>query len=264
MVTQAQFHAMLKPLVARRSDLAFGKGCLVLQPVTHYLRFVTINGSRWDKESFRPVYGVNQLFDRLEHLIIPVAAEYSHPAQTFWNRTRDGEAELFVEHVEQHILPLLEPVTDPAHHLAFAREHTDCPAPGGLPPGSLVRDHCFAGRYDAAQKELEDWFADDDDYFSWAIDLAEKERANPRRTRRGEPYFPERTWIPRLGEQLPREAKDDLFWFWRDAYLLQLLRTDRSSIIPLLHEWEEYSVRAMKLEKYWHRTPFPAESVSSF
>jgi hypothetical protein len=62
-------------------------------------------------------------------------------------------------------------------------------------------------------------------------------------------------------QPMEQEVLSDL---WRDAYLLELLRTDRSSIIPLLHEWEEHSVSAMKLERYWHRTPFLAESVSSF
>ena len=36
---------------------------------------------------------------------------------------------------------------------------------------------------------------------------------------------------------------------------------DRAGIAAVLHEWEAWSVKAIKLEKYWERTPFPVEMV---
>lgn len=253
----------MKPLVARRPDLAFGKGCIVLQPVTHYCRFVTFMPSRWDKETFYPLCGVTQLFDRHEHLTILVSARYLHPLHPpRWDCTREGESELLIEHIEQHMLPSLEPVIDPEHHLIFANGHNDFRIGDvGLPAWLWTLDYCFAGRYEAAQHVLEGWLTDD--LFSSALHRDEKNRINSRHTRKGEPCIPEHTWSTRLGDLLPPEARNDPRWFWQSAYLLQLLRNDRSGIVPLLHEWEEYSARRLKLEKCWHRTPFPTESVSS-
>lgn len=38
-----------------------------------------------------------------------------------------------------------------------------------------------------------------------------------------------------------------------------LLRTNRALIPSLMHEWEEAKVDALKLKKYWKRTPFPCD-----
>jgi hypothetical protein len=35
---------------------------------------------------------------------------------------------------------------------------------------------------------------------------------------------------------------------------------DRAGIARLLHEWEAFRIKALKLEKYWEPTPFPVES----
>ena len=45
----------------------------------------------------------------------------------------------------------------------------------------------------------------------------------------------------------------------RVAYLGKVLRTDRSRIPRLLHDWEEHTVKAFKLDKYWTKTPFPCD-----
>jgi hypothetical protein len=144
------------------------------------------------------------------------------------------------------MLPLIEPVIDPEHHAIFGREHW---GPRNklydLPPGDLARDYCSAGLYDAAQALLEKVITEQNH-----SEFSNKASDPP-------------AGLKRFGEPLPKDAKDHPFSYWRSAYLLELLRTDRSGILPLLHEWEDHSVHAMKLEKYWHRTPFPAESVSS-
>jgi hypothetical protein len=245
MVTSAQTKVMLKPLLARRPDLAFVRGHLFLQPVTHYLRYVILNTKL--SKRFYPTCGVLQLFDRNDFLHISVSKKYLHPTRTSWHQEDQGHAALLIDYIEHKMLPLIEPIIDPEHHSIFGREHWDrrnkwC----DLPPGDLARDYCSAGLYDAAQALLERMITEQNH-----SEFSAKAHNPP-------------AGLIRFGEPLPRGAKDHPLFYWRDAYLLELLRTDRSSIIPLLHEWEEHSVRAMKLEKYWHRTPFPAESVSSF
>jgi hypothetical protein len=49
-------------------------------------------------------------------------------------------------------------------------------------------------------------------------------------------------------------------YHWRIAYLRRLLETDRSAIPQLLHDWEAFTVNALKLAKYWKPTPFPCDS----
>ena len=41
-----------------------------------------------------------------------------------------------------------------------------------------------------------------------------------------------------------------------------IAKRDRAGLAHLLHKYEEGSVRAMKLEKYWEPTPFPIELQS--
>jgi len=41
-----------------------------------------------------------------------------------------------------------------------------------------------------------------------------------------------------------------------------IAKRDRAGLARLLHKFEEGSVRAMKLEKYWEPTPFPIETKS--
>ena len=50
-------------------------------------------------------------------------------------------------------------------------------------------------------------------------------------------------------------------FFWRMAYLLRLLQTERSRIPQLLHDWEAYTVDSFKLTKYWKSTPFPCDEI---
>jgi hypothetical protein len=45
----------------------------------------------------------------------------------------------------------------------------------------------------------------------------------------------------------------------RLSYLFHLLRTDRSRILPLLHDWEAFMVKECKMTKYWKPSPFPCE-----
>jgi hypothetical protein len=45
----------------------------------------------------------------------------------------------------------------------------------------------------------------------------------------------------------------------RMAYFLMTLRKGKTEVLTLLHDWETFSVKSMKLEKYWEPQPFPCE-----
>ena len=56
----------------------------------------------------------------------------------------------------------------------------------------------------------------------------------------------------------PARPDEDELRITRDLAPLIKAR-DRAGIAAVLHEWEAWSVKAIKLEKYWERTPFPVE-----
>ena len=56
----------------------------------------------------------------------------------------------------------------------------------------------------------------------------------------------------------PARSDEDELRITRDLAPLIKAR-DRAGIAAVLHEWEAWSVKAMKLEKHWERTPFPVE-----
>ena len=58
------------------------------------------------------------------------------------------------------------------------------------------------------------------------------------------------------------QFRNDQDLFHRVAYLSEILRTDRSQVVPLLHEWEAAKVRHLDLGKFWKPTPFPCEGTA--
>jgi hypothetical protein len=49
------------------------------------------------------------------------------------------------------------------------------------------------------------------------------------------------------------------FKFITEAICPLVAADDRDGLISLLHEWEAYSAKHLKLDGIWERTPFPIE-----
>jgi len=60
-------------------------------------------------------------------------------------------------------------------------------------------------------------------------------------------------------DEVTEELRFSDFRLKRMKYLLHLLRTDRMQVLPLIHEWEAYTVKENKVAKYWKPSPFPCE-----
>ena len=128
--------------------------------------------------------------------------------------------------MERRALPPVEPIVDyvehqkaPAYIAAF-----DARAPNYV--FMLALGDCSIGDFDAAEAKLSAF----------------------------ERHLPEYS-----AADATEEHRYSGYTFWRMAYLLHALRQNRKEVLPLLHDWEAYSVKSQKLTKYWKPTPFPCE-----
>ena len=233
MPSNTEIKQMLRPLLARRPDLASKGRKLFFSPFTHYLRGVLFKVS---VVSFPQLLRfVNQLcigwptFD----LDARGLESYQYANWDDWDRNNlEKMSQILCEEIEQRVLPILEPIVDYAAHMK-AIPYQYVHSPRQLPTNSMLHifnfvcASCTQGDFDAAEELL-----------STAMSLRKS-------------IFPP---IP-FADALRYDERPEARW----EYLLHVLRTDRSQILPLLHEWEAFTVSACGLTKYWKPSPFPCE-----
>lgn len=227
MPTSRELKALVQPLLRRRSDLAYHKRLMFFVPLTHYLRGVIFFQS-WSSGDFTPQDFVTPLFDG-EHALNPgssVGKEERRFSET-WKADPDTASADLCDYLERQALPIVEPMTNPfeleklPHYMGSP--HPDSP----LVQFTMAVGACFVGDLNKALPLL--------------VDVAKQRRP---------PEGP-----------VTEEFRDHRDLFHRAAYLSQLLRTDRSQVVPLLHEWEAAKVRHLDLKKFWKPTPFPCEGT---
>ena len=132
------------------------------------------------------------------------------------------------DRLERHFLPLVETIVNPARHEENPLFMAGSLFPGGpLHAFSQALGACFDGDFERAERLLGDMVVR----------------------------------YPQLGIELDGEASNVTHpSVRRMAHLIHLLRTDRMGIPALLGEWEESTVDALKLTKFWTPTPFPCEA----
>ena len=248
MATDSQRRMLIRPLRQRRPDLAYHRQYLFLKPLEHYLRGVYFCPGRWTNDIWLepfalPLFGGSSFIYLATSNKWHSAFEYRHQEDD-WLQDPEGASRKVCEAIEQEALPELEGLTSPealaarpayGYHLEYK-----------------VLDPCFYGDFDKAERAADSYLL----YWSasglgWIDDPAEvRKRARSLRRRGKERYSTDyATEENRFhGEQWKRME-----------YLGMLLKTDRSRVPQLLHDWEEFSVKSFKLEKYWTRTPFPCE-----
>jgi hypothetical protein len=224
---------LVGPLLKRRPDLAYDQRMVFFVPLTHYLcgaHFI----SGFHGQYFQITALVDQLFDGAD---LPLLNRTSHNralekrVEETWLEDRD-QASIDVSNIiEQHLLPPVAGVASPADHLDLPT----FPLVGSWALTERAFGACFYGDFDAAQE--------------WADKSLEEDLEFDMR-------FYKKKHIDLPDEELKFHSSDVA----RVLYLSRLLKRDRSAVIPLLHEWEAYKVRKLKLEKYWTPTPFPCET----
>jgi hypothetical protein len=220
MSTSRELKALLRPLLARRSDLAFVRRTLFFHPFAHYLR-----GVEFDMSTARSF--AHQLYngqDCVDYHVGPTQHQYL--VKPDWKNDTERTSNELCREMELHALPPIEPIIDYVEH-----QRATAYLPGFHPKAPvrlffLALGDCSVGDYDAAESKLTEF----DDR--------------------------EREYLAALATE---EHRYHVISLWRMAYLLRTLRRDRRQVLPLLHDWEAFAVKNSKLTKYWKPTPFPCE-----
>lgn len=229
MATGRELKVLLRPLLARRPDLAFVGRTLFFQPFTHYLRGVAFKTSRFDTAS-RAISFAHQLYNGQPVPDFGFSRGFKYQMPDEWEHDLHQTSAGLCDAMEQNALPPVEGIIDYVEHqrhppyLGLFPDQNISNSPKGT--FTVALGECSVGDFDAAELRLS-------------------------------------RIMPFLEEYPVASATEEYRYhpilMWRMAYLTRVLRTDRKRIAPLLHDWEDYAVTGMKLTKYWKSTPFPCE-----
>jgi hypothetical protein len=250
LATDSQRRMLIRPLRKRRPDLAYHRQYVFLKPLTHYLRGVYFCPGRWSNDielqSFAlPLFAGGDFIYLANGKLAdgrPIF-EYRHREEN-WLQDPERASSEVCDAIENRALPEIAGLTSPE---ALAAQ------PGyGYHLEYKVLNPCFYGDYDTAQRAADSYLL----YWSasrldWIDDPVEVRKHSLSLRRRGKECY--------STDFATEEDRFNASRWKRMEYLGMLLKTDRSRIPALLHDWEEFSVRSFKLEKYWTRTPFPCE-----
>jgi len=219
---------LLRPLLSRRSDLVyFGRGiCFV--PFTRYLRGVVF---KLHTHSTRSVitFFANQLCDGENSVNVALEGPAEIPED--WEDDVEATSRKLCDELERDILPMIEPVTNFEEHLKrFPRGlHVfDLSDKSDRYDFNLACDVCTRGDFDRAEAVM-------------------AELLDPKNPFYGAP------------EVVTEEHRFSMMRQERMAYLLMTLRRGKIEVLTLLHDWEAFSVKSMRVEKHWKPSPFPCE-----
>jgi hypothetical protein len=231
---------LIRPLMKRRPDLAYHRQYVFIKPLGHYLRGVFFGSGSYGRyftlESFViPLFAgtTYHYFRRTRKTLPPEQQPFDRYIKETWLEDPERAAQAVSDIIEHEALPAVANIASPEAANArpeYAKDDID-PALGA----------CFNGDFDEAERII--------------VDYVEKNKRGHLmgfKDLRGvfEPYS-----LALVTEAHRNHEMED----WRIAYLGKLLKTDRSKVPALLHEWEEVTVNAFKLNKYWTRTPFPCD-----
>jgi len=226
MATSRELKVLLGPLLARRSDLGFIGRTLFLHPFTHYLRGVEFTASSLSSRS-KGFSFAHQLYNGQASVYFTGASgQHTYLLSSDWKENPVKASTELCDDMEHRALPPVEPIIDYTEH---QKAPSYMPAHSSRAPNFvfvLALGDCSIGEFDAAESKLADFERYLPEYSAAAVTEAHRYHEYP---------------------------------LWRMAYLLRTLRQDHGQVLPLLHDWEAYGVKSMKLTKYWKPTPFPAE-----
>lgn len=224
MSTIAQMKVVAAPLLARNPDLVFHKRFLFLKPIHHIARFVLLDGTSGEGD-FMPRAGCVPLFEKREHIILNHAPRVRRPRAAFlWCVFDQGITDDLIEALETNVLDRLRAIQSTEDFIAFTEIDRSL-----LKPSirdfylRMVTINAASGKFDEALAYCE---------------LLASGKA--------------RECIPSFANAVALVI--DELW--------PALKTGNpKKVAAVLHGWEEYTVKANKLEKYWEPTPFPIEQM---
>ncbi|WP_341987223.1 hypothetical protein [Azorhizobium sp. AG788] len=219
MTTAAEVKTMVQPLLERNPDLAFAGRMLFVRPVTHIARVIEITRNT-GRFAFTPVWGSTFLFFPRDAPVVRWTSRLWYDSLGIWNTTHPDHQRALIETVEANALPVLRKMHTIDDFVAFADS--------GRPFFDRWDTETLRGLVVCAAKGDREGAQNASDYL--------------------------------LNSKRPREDEGLAeFLLITDSLCPLVAKWDRAGIARLLHEWEAFSVKTFKVEKYWQPTPFPIE-----
>jgi hypothetical protein len=230
MATGGEIKKLLRPLLARRSDLVYWRRTICFVPFTRYLRGVTFVLPAYSKSTPMACFA-NQLCNG-SHGLDGASFESARIPED-WKDDVEGTSRRLCDELEKDLLPKIEPVTSFEEHL---KRFPESESLGAYKMSDKSRgidfqfacNACTRGDFDGAEAAM--------------IELLDPN-----------------TFILGVPEIVTEEHRFSMMRQERMAYFVKTLRKGRTEVLTLLHDWEAFSVKSMKLEKYWKPLPFPCE-----
>src|SRR5262249_19927196 len=115
MPTSRELKKILRPLLARRPDLAFVGRVLFFQPLTHYLRGVGFTISRYLSASDGVAFA-HQLYNGQDIPDFGYSNGYTYRMSEDWGKDLDRTSVTLCDAMEQIALPAVEGIVDYVEH----------------------------------------------------------------------------------------------------------------------------------------------------
>lgn len=220
MTTKGQINRLVKPLLARHDDLLLVGDLIVHKPVHHVLRAVLIDRTG-EAARFRPHWSVMNLVEPREIFSLNFSERFYHPALPLWRWDDPKLTDAFIEAVEGEALPLLRPIQTLDDFVTFTCD----------------RKRFQLGPFDAFP------------FSKVIVDVARGDIESARAICDWIPPDAESQWVPHWQARLRRGR----------TICPLIAAEDWAGLARQLREWEEFTVKNLKLESVWERTPFPLE-----
>ncbi|SIR32615.1 MULTISPECIES: hypothetical protein [unclassified Bosea (in: a-proteobacteria)] len=222
MTTKRQIKKLLEVAASRHPDLVVRGPFLVLAPLRHVLRSISIDRS-WNADYPRFYWHIGHAFNPTGSLqgLCPDIFWLPDEGPRLWSQP--GFTEAFIETLDQRIMPMLRRVQTIEDMFHVRGEPRSCEYDNWLIRHEPYRIQILTalGRFEEAApiyEQIRDWHLT---MKNW--------------------------WQPRF------EAASRLGAL--------VAAGDHPAIIALLHQWEDEFVARNRLEDIYERTPFPAEQI---
>ena len=222
MTTVAQVREVVRPLLERNADLALVGRLIVIKPVHHLLRGVYVDRSL-NPLSFAPTWSVILLSDVQKGFGF-LWGERVRGRQGYWQTTDPDVSSAMCEAIEQEALA-------PMRSIKTFDDFIDLTSKLRNPRRHLDLFPIARLTVDIARGDL----------------VAAEAICRYLKTKEGksEYVYMEERYARAVQELCPLVAAND-----------------RAGLANILHSYEAQSVKNLKIEKYWERTPFPIEMKS--
>ena len=157
MATSRELKELLRPLLARRSDLAFVGRTLFFHPFSHYLRGVAFTASQYSSSS-QGFSFAHELYNGQDSVDFDGSpGQHKYLIKPDWKDNSEKASAELCEDLEQRALPSVEPIIDYVDHQhapSYIGAH-DRRAPNYV--FVLALGDCSIGDFDAAESKLSDF-----------------------------------------------------------------------------------------------------------